>query len=73
MDELIKKIEKLFEKVVEVEEIARNNNHLIGFMLSGSPKSISLDGHRVKSMFLSSEMLEYLQENDISIDFLGDA
>lgn len=73
MDELLKKIEQLLDKVSEVEEITRNNNHLIGFMLNGEPKSVSLEGHRVKSMFLSSEMLEYLQENDISMDFLADA
>jgi len=66
---------KLLEKIQNVEEIAVHNNNLLGFMLSQKQSSAKFnpDTKKLMSIYLDSEMLAYLEENNISLDSFGDA
>ena len=72
MDKIIKLLQKLINKVQNVEEIAVENNNLIGFMLtSNSPNKIT--DKELKSIYLTGEFIEYIKDNNISMDFIADA
>tara|TARA_Y100001938_G_scaffold143396_1_gene216095 strand:- start:533 stop:760 length:228 start_codon:yes stop_codon:yes gene_type:complete len=66
---------KLLEKIQDVEEIASHNNNLLGFMLSQKQSSAKFNPgtKKLMSIYLDSEMLAYLEENNISLDSFGDA
>lgn len=74
MDKVIKMLEKILSDIEKIEEVSSYNNSLLGFLIS---KKISNDiipmDSELKSVVLTGEMMEYLQENNISMDFLGDA
>jgi|APSaa5957512493_1039668.scaffolds.fasta_scaffold293009_1 hypothetical protein len=67
-------LEKILSDIEKIEEVSSYNNSLLGFLIS---KKISNDiipmDSELKSVVLTGEMMEYLQENNISMDFLGDA
>jgi len=74
LDKVIKMLEKILSDIEKIEEVSSYNNSLLGFLIS---KKISNDiipmDSELKSVVLTGEMMEYLQENNISMDFLGDA
>ncbi|BAQ85273.1 hypothetical protein [uncultured Mediterranean phage uvMED] len=71
-----KKIQKLIEEILQrievLEEIAVNNNNLLGYIISGS-KPAPISTNELKSIYLTGEMIEYVQENNIPMDFIADA
>lgn len=74
MDKVIKLLEKILSDIERVEEISSYNNSLLGFLISKKVQQQIVPAENdVKSVLLTGEMLEYLQDNDISMDFLGDA
>jgi hypothetical protein len=73
---LDKKIQKLIEEILQrievLEEIAVNNNNLLGYLIS-SNKPTPISTSELKSIYLTGEMIEYVQENNIPMDFIADA
>jgi len=73
---LDKKIQKLIEEILQrievLEEITVNNNNLLGYIISGS-KPTPISTNELKSIYLTGEMIEYVQENNIPMDFIADA
>lgn len=71
-----KKIQKLIEEILQrievLEEIAVNNNNLLGYLIS-SNKPTPISTSELKSIYLTGEMIEYVQENNIPMDFIADA
>ncbi len=71
-----KKIQKLIEEILQrieiLEEIAVNNNNLLGYIVTGS-KATPISTKELKSIYLTGEMIEYVQENNIPMDFIADA
>lgn len=71
-----KKIQKLIEEILQrieiLEEIAVNNNNLLGYIVTGS-KATPISTNELKSIYLTGEMIEYVQENNIPMDFIADA
>ncbi len=72
MDKIIKLLEKLLNKVQNVEEIAVENNNLIGFMITGNNLK-KIDDKELKSIYLTGEFIEYIKDNNIPMDFIADA
>tara|TARA_R100000655_G_scaffold43575_2_gene79982 strand:- start:8822 stop:9067 length:246 start_codon:yes stop_codon:yes gene_type:complete len=81
LDKLKELLNKLFEKIEDVEQIAVHNNNLLGFMLSNRAKSekpksavyFNPETHKILAIHLDMELMEYLEENNISLDSFGDA
>ena len=74
MDKVIKLLEKILSDIERIEEVSSYNNSLLGFLISKKvQQNIIPVEDDMKSVLLTGEMLEYLQENDISMDFLADA
>jgi hypothetical protein len=72
LDKIIELLQKLINKVQNVEEIAIENNNLIGFMISSNtPKKIT--DKELKSIYLTGEFIEYIKDNNIPMDFIADA
>lgn len=73
MDKKVKDlIEEIIERIQILEEIAVTNNNLLGFLITGH-KGNQMPSSELKSVYLTGEMIEYLQNNNISIDFIADA
>lgn len=72
MDKYIKILEQILKKVESIEEIGKQNNQLIGFLISERTQS-PFSTNRYKSVLLTAEMIDYMQINKIPMDFLGDA
>lgn len=72
MDKIIKLLQKLINRVQNVEEIAVENNNLIGFMISNSTPNKITD-KELKSIYLTGEFIEYIKDNNIPMDFIADA
>jgi len=81
LDKLKELLSKLLEKIENVEEIAVHNNNLLGFMLSERVKNkeskpavyFNPKTHKILAIHLDMELMEYLEENNISLDSFGDA
>ena len=75
MDRIKEILQKLLERIEEVEEITVHNNNLLGFILSKKQNSTKFNPETKKliSIHMDSEMMAYLEENDISLDLFGDA
>jgi len=74
LDKVIKLLEKILSDIERIEEVSSYNNSLLGFLISKKvQQNIIPVEDDMKSVLLTGEMLEYLQENDISMDFLADA
>ena len=69
MDKIIELLQKLINKVQNVEEIAIENNNLIGFMISSNTPNKITD-KELKSIYLTGEFIEYIKDNNISMDFI---
>jgi hypothetical protein len=65
----------LIEKIESIEEITIHNNNLIGFVLSKGRKSVNFSENNQKpiSVHIETDMMQYLEENDIPLDLFGDA
>lgn len=73
MDKKVKDlIQEIIERIQILEEIAVTNNNLLGFLITGH-KGNQMPFSELKSVYLTGEMIEYLQNNNISIDFIADA
>ncbi len=72
MDKFIKILEQILEKVENLEDLTKMNNSLIGFIIS-EKNSNPFSEQKYKSVLLTAEMLDYMQTNNIPMDFLGDA
>jgi hypothetical protein len=75
LDKLKELLSRLIEKIENIEEIAVHNNNLLGFILSKKEQSakFSPETNKLMSIHLEAEMLDYLEENNISLDLFGDA
>tara|TARA_R100000664_G_C2684972_1_gene91408 strand:+ start:456 stop:683 length:228 start_codon:yes stop_codon:yes gene_type:complete len=75
LDRIKEILQKLLERIEEVEEITVHNNNLLGFILSKKQNSAKFNPETKKliSIHMDSEMMAYLEENDISLDLFGDA
>ena len=75
MDKIKEILLKLLQRIDEVEEIAVHNNNLLGFILSKRQSSakFSPETKKLVSIHMDSEMMAYIEENDIDLDLFGDA
>lgn len=75
MDKIKEMLLHLIEKIENIEEIAIHNNNLIGFILGKGQKSVKFSENSQKptSIHIETDMMQYLEENNIPLDLFGDA
>lgn len=76
MDKIIEILNELLSKIEDLEDISVHNNNLLGFLIERTrvpQPQIKINTDELQSIYITGEMIDYLQKNDISMDFVGDA